>query len=340
MKVFVYEYTFCQSLTEGTATASLRAEGWAMLSAVLSDLAAVEGVTVETMLAEDHASIPFAARRVASRDEEPVFRDLAASAEYSLVIAPELNDLLYRRCRWVEECGGRLLGPGSELVRLTGDKLALARHLGASGVPTPGTHPLAEVLTGTACISFPAVYKPRQGAGSLSTYLLRAPDDLRTLPSDEASTDFIVQPFVSGAPASVAFLLGPHRCLALPPAAQRLSGDGRFRYLGGHAPLPGVLAERAQRVARSAVETLPTLHGYIGVDVVLGAAADGSADQVIEINPRLTTSYVGLRALARTNLAETMLALAAGEAPSETCWHQKTVAWNADGTIAPGVAEA
>jgi len=336
VKVFVCEYTCCQPRTEGTATASLRAEGWAMLSAILSDLAAVDGVTVETMLAEDHAPIPFAARRITPRDEERVFRDLAASADYTLVIAPEFNDLLYRRCRWVEECGGHLLGPGSEGVRLTGDKLALARHLDACGVPTPKTVPLAEVLTGTAEISFPVVCKPRQGAGSLATYLLQGPDDLHNLPRDaRGGTDFIVQPFVAGAPASVAFLLGPRRCLALPPAAQRLSGDGRFRYLGGHAPLSPALAERAQRVARSAVETLPALRGYVGVDVVLGAAPDGSADQIIEINPRLTTSYVGLRVLARTNLAATMLSLVGGENPPELCWHQKTVAWSADGTIAP-----
>ncbi len=310
-----------------------------MLSAILSDLAAVHGVAVETMLAEDHAPIPFAARRIAPSGEERVFRDLAAHADYTLVIAPEFNDLLYRRCCWVEECGGRLLGPSSEAVRLTGNKLALARHLDARGVPTPRTVPLVEVLTGTARVSFPAVCKPRQGAGSLSTYLLLVPDDLHNLPSDEAGTDFIVQPFVSGAPASVAFLFGPGRCLALPPAAQRLSGDGRFRYLGGHVPLPGALAERAQRVARSAVETLPELRGYIGVDVVLGAVADGSADQVIEVNPRLTTSYSGLRVLARTNLAETMLSITAGENPPELCWHQKTVAWSADGTIVPGAAE-
>ena len=34
-----------------------------------------------------------------------------------------------------------------------------------------------------------------------------------------------------------------------------------------------------------------------------------SGDRVIEINPRLTTSYVGLRALARFNLAEALLAV-------------------------------
>src|SRR5262249_27211100 len=113
------------------------------------------------------------------------------------------------------------------------------------------------------------------------------------------SADHIVQPFVPGVAASVAFLFGPGRCLALPPAAQRLSEDDCFRYLGGSVPLPPPLAERARRLAWTAVETLPDLRGYVGVDVVLGDATDGSADWIIEINPRLTTSYVGLRALAR-----------------------------------------
>ena len=58
---------------------------------------------------------------------------------------------------------------------------------------------------------------------------------------------------------------------------------------------------------------MPPTVGYVGVDLVLGREPDGSEDVVIEINPRLTTSYVGLRAAARTNLAEAMWQVAQGE---------------------------
>jgi hypothetical protein len=54
-------------------------------------------------------------------------------------------------------------------------------------------------------------------------------------------------------------------------------------------------------------------HGYVGVDLILGNDPAGGADRVLEINPRLTTSYVGLRAAAKTNLAEAMLAVCRGE---------------------------
>src|SRR5947208_1461884 len=113
MRVFVYEYACCQSETQPLAK-SVRTEGRAMLSAIREDLAALDGVTVETMPV------------VAPSDEERLFRELAARADRTLVIAPEFDNLLLTRCRWVIEAGGRLLGPEPNDVRLIADKLALA----------------------------------------------------------------------------------------------------------------------------------------------------------------------------------------------------------------------
>ncbi len=72
------------------------------------------------------------------------------------------------------------------------------------------------------------------------------------------------------------------------------------------------MARRATELADRALEALPAALGYVGVDLVLGKAADGSEDYVIEINPRLTTYYVGLRAASEDNLAAALLANAGG----------------------------
>ena len=49
---------------------------------------------------------------------------------------------------------------------------------------------------------------------------------------------------------------------------------------------------------------------------MLGRDPHGGEDAVIEVNPRLTTSYVGLRAAAKTNLAEAMWHVAQGNCTS------------------------
>jgi predicted ATP-grasp superfamily ATP-dependent carboligase len=52
----------------------------------------------------------------------------------------------------------------------------------------------------------------------------------------------------------------------------------------------------------------------MGIDLVFGLAVDGSEDVVIEVNPRLTTSYLGLRKIANGNLAAAMVRTAKGQA--------------------------
>jgi len=60
---------------------------------------------------------------------------------------------------------------------------------------------------------------------------------------------------------------------------------------------------------------------------------DAGADSVIEINPRLTTSYVGLRRLAEFNIAEMMLRLVRAERLPAIHWRPGPVAFTPDGIV-------
>jgi tyramine---L-glutamate ligase len=319
MRVFIYEETCATAHWNSSLPESLRSEGWAMLSGALEDFARLPGIETLSLLG-DHlpshvASLPFLRPRNAParpQDFKAAFRDLASTADGTLVIAPEIDNLLYQRCRWVEEAGGRLLGPSSEAVRVTGDKLETARRLQSANVPTPPCTRIGEHYDR----GWPAVLKPRHGAGSQATFLVPEPGALPDLQSQAAgagvSGDLLLQPFVPGLACSIAFLVGPAGGLPLVPCRQHLSDDGRFHYLGGALPLPTPLAERAIRLGRRAVDAVSGLRGFVGVDLVLGEKEDGSEDWVIEINPRLTTSYIGLRALCRDNLAGAMLTVVNG----------------------------
>ncbi len=305
MRVFVYEY-LCGGGFATLSGLSLPSEGAAMLSAVLKDFARCPGVQISTLLDPRRVIVDatwgatIQPHWLLPGREEQTFRALAAAADFALIIAPEFEDILAQRCRWVEEEGGRLLGPSSEAVRLTADKLTLACHLRANGIPTPAVISLPSPLPLNSFI-YPLVYKPRYGAGSQATFLVHDDEDLERSvlqARDEGwSSELIVQPYVPGLAVSVALLSGPAESLSLPAVQQHLSTDGRFHYRGGRLPLAEDLDRRARQLAVRAAYAVTGLHGYFGVDLVLGEAADGSRDAVIEINPRLTTSYVGLRRL-------------------------------------------
>jgi predicted ATP-grasp superfamily ATP-dependent carboligase len=271
-----------------------------------------------------------------TQDEERAeFLELAARADFSLIVAPESDGTLGARCTWVEEVGGRLLGPSAAAVQLTADKLTLYSHWLQHGILTPETH-LFRPGKAVPASFFPLVWKPRDGAGSQTTFLVEHPDQLenRAALSQNAGRvqAAIVQRFVPGIAASVSFLVGLDTQLPLMPSLQYLSKDRQFRYLGGRVPLPRPLAERAIQLADRAIAVVCGLKGYVGVDLVLGSAADGSQDWVIEINPRLTTSYVGLRALAQTNLAAAMLEIATSSRVPDISWRPGTVEFKPDGT--------
>jgi predicted ATP-grasp superfamily ATP-dependent carboligase len=312
MKIFIYEFT-CATPSRSALAQSLRNEGQAMLAAVLADFERIDGVRTSTLLADDcHWTFGRVCERT-GRDEYQAFVRLAGAADYTLVIAPEFDALLETRCQWAREAGGRTLNGTLAAIQLTADKLQLARHFEQHQIPTP-----AACLVPSLPRNFPAVLKPRHGAGSQSTFLVNDAAQLKhsvdVAHAEALAGEFIVQPFVAGLPASVAMLTGPCGNVPLWPAAQHLStDDGRFRYLGGTVPLPERYWQRAIALAERAVASVSGLCGYVGVDLALGDADDGSADAVIEINPRLTTSYIGLRQITEVNLAEWMLALATGE---------------------------
>jgi predicted ATP-grasp superfamily ATP-dependent carboligase len=333
MRVFVYEHTCA---TGGEALAGLRVEGRAMLAAVLTDFAKLRDVVPATLVAADVGSVgEWPTRVVYSEEVQAAFHEEARAADWTLVIAPETDGVLTDWRRVVEEVGGRLLGPSAAATALAADKYRLAEHWRQHGVATP---PTTLGPTSAAALTFPVVCKPRFGAGSQATFRLDAPADLAAALDAAAAEgfvhDLIFQPWIPGLAASIAWLVGPAERLPLLAATQELSADGRCTYRGGRLPLSADLALRAVAASRPAVESVPGLLGYVGVDLVLGAAADGSDDWAIELNPRLTTSYVGLRALAVDNLAGAMLRVAAGERLEPIRWRSGEVSFTPEGRTA------
>jgi tyramine---L-glutamate ligase len=358
MPVFVHEF-FCSGAFDGDLGASsLAREGLAMLAALVEDFSRCDQIDggVVTTLGARLRGVPRAAR-IAERaqvswvespaQERSLFLRLASRSQGTLVIAPETGGRLLERRRLTDAAGGRFLGPSPEAIGLCGDKLRLHEHLTRHFLPTLSTT-RCDLSANNLDYPFPIVVKPRDGAGSVNTYLIHDRDELEQRREGlatafaETSKEPIVQPYLAGRPLSVAALIGTgsDRIEVLPLAEQRLTGDDRFHYQGGRIPARDVSPQIVSAATQLVIETcgtLPGLSGYIGFDLILSAAEP--CMRIVEVNPRLTTSYVGYRRLTSENIAARMLSSspAGGQferSVGDITWNKlAAVEFDADGAV-------
>lgn len=337
-RIFVYEYFTGGGSYADFATAGFRPplidEGDAMAAALASDFQAIPGTSVvrlrDARLPPEPVTAGAAVAISSARQERETFAELAAGCDWSVIIAPEQNGALWQRTRWAESVRARLLCPHSRFVSIASDKNQTADLLHQHGVAVPAGRKFQPGASLPTDFRYPAILKPADGAGSIGVQLLR--DSTSPYDATILGPAARLEPLCPGIAASVAVLCGPGIRQGLPACRQQLGADDRFQYLGGSAPLEPDLAQRAQRLAQAALGCLPPTQGYVGVDLVLGPAEDGRDDIVVEINPRLTTSYIGLRHLLKTNLAAAMIDVAAGRRV-ELCFARQRVEFRAEGRV-------
>jgi predicted ATP-grasp superfamily ATP-dependent carboligase len=283
-------------------------EGRAMRTALAADFAHLTErsvrviVSVDSRLRADPG--PWTVERIGAQDSLAQVVELARVVDVTILVAPETRGILASLTGEIDRAGSRHLGSSVEAVALTGDKARLADRLRSLTIATPATimiDPATGLPPGT---TYPAVLKPVDGAGSVDTYFV--PDRLNLPAAARRMSRAILQPFVSGEPMSASFLVDQGgRAWLIGIGRQRvIVREGRFEYEGGTIPAS---CRAAESQLRPAVEAVSGLRGFVGVDFIWDAAFELAT--LIEINPRATTSYVGLsRVLGPGRLAGAWLA--------------------------------
>jgi len=246
------------------------------------------------------------------------------------LIAPELGRVHQQVARRFESKGARLLGSSPAAIRQASDKRALAWLLERHSIPHPRTRILRDdgaAAPIAAALGFPVVVKPAQGAGCLGVALASQAHELATAVAHARAAAgaglLLVQEYVAGTAASVSLLADGTRAMPLTLNRQRVRRrTHRLVYDGGNTPLAHPLRSRAFEVAVRTCELIPGLRGFVGVDVVLTA----TEAVVIEVNPRLTTAYLGVRKAVGANVAAMALAACRGELPSRVTV-RRSVSW-------------
>jgi predicted ATP-grasp superfamily ATP-dependent carboligase len=337
LRVFIHEYISGGGFAGRPLPPTLLAEGAAMLRALLADFRAWG---VHRLLTTRDARLPTCGLPA---DEivavEPgcypeAFSRLLASSDAALVIAPESGGLLAGLSGEIERAGLLNFGSTSEAVRIAGDKLLTVERLAAANLPVPPTVNAPDPQAAKA-VGLPLVLKPRDGVGCVGLRFVADESQLITAwqqaQAESEGRPLIAQPFVGGVDASVSLLCDGQDALAISLNGQDIAFvEGRLAYGGGTVPLDHPLRDRAMRLAETACRLIPGLRGYAGVDLLL--AAGGPV--IMEINPRLTTSYVGLRRVVEGNLAAAICAAAQGKLPGEPLPLSGRVRFSPDGAVA------
>lgn len=296
-----------------------------MLTTLAREAAASSRLSTRVLVGEGVPCVPptgVDVVRVPRGRELDALATVAAASDWLILVAPETAGILEQRLLRVAGMNCRVAGPSPAFAALSADKHATMLALAARGVPVPAGRLLTAGERPPAAFRRPLVRKHRCSAGCDGLTVVWG----RNTTDESAVHEERLEAYVSGEPVSVAVLCGPAGVTPLPPVMQRLSDGPRPAYLGGRMPVPGPLASRATALAVRALEGLvrglqagsgdaPPAAGWVGVDMILGDREDGRGDRVLEINPRVTTSLVGLGQWSTENLVEAMLTAAAGGVP-------------------------
>jgi len=303
-RLFLFEYL---SAGGDDVPAALRAEGVAMRDALRADLSVLARWSLS--VAADPQD-PVAAHGLSHRsvwttrhEGESVIDFVAREAaqhEAVWVVAPETGGVLASLCEVVP--AQRWIGCDAASIRLTSSKRATIDRLHARGIATP--HAFADDPSVSAW-----VVKPDDGAGSVDTRrhqrLAQAQADLAQR-NDAAA----FEPWVDGETLSITLLVGASGAELLAVNRQHVIVDplGSVSLEGVEINITIDADTRAAlvRTGSAVCSAIPGLAGLVGIDLVWHATR---GPIVIEVNPRVTSAYVGLGAALGRNPAAEVLAL-------------------------------
>jgi predicted ATP-grasp superfamily ATP-dependent carboligase len=234
-------------------------------------------------------------------DFEGEIRRLAPGCDVGLVIAPD--HLLFRYTYLLEQFTHNI-GCGSMNAAVCANKQRAAAILSRNGIAVP-----PDAGEGRR------VVKPIMGCGTQGVRLT----------DEEPGDGEFAQAYIEGEALSVS-LVGsrvtgdvceyysgnPPLLLAVNRQEIAITDDGRFEYLGGETP---VHHERENEIVETAIRAMNVLgcQGYTGVDVIVG----DDDIYVVDVNPRPTTSLVGIAAVMEEEIADILVKASHGEAPGE-----------------------
>lgn len=242
---------------------------------------------------------------------------LASINDASYIIAAETGQILQNHVALMEQTGKVSLNCKSSAIQQVADKAKLQETLRKNQVNTPKTlvfgldselTVIKRAINEELC--YPIIFKPADGISCSGLSIVKDDSQVASavgkIKAGSSAKQFVVQEFIVGTAASVSLLVSDGQALAISLNKQNVnvaSPEQTSSYLGGCVPFDHSLKQEAFFMAQKAAECFSGLRGYVGVDFVLGK----DEPFIVDVNPRLTTSYIGLSQTACFNVAQALI---------------------------------
>lgn len=280
MKVLIFEYITASEET----SENLRHEGQMMLNALLANFEKIPNVDVI----------------VATKNE---FHNQLKIVDAAWIIAPEFDGILEHYCQLVENENKILLTSPAKAVALTANKFTTFQTLIAAKIPTVPTEIFNSAKNYDKTKEW--IIKPIDGAGAENTFLLTSKKDWSALPCFEKA--ILIQPHIYGEKISLSCIFQNGKAHLLCVNLQQFEIENQQYVLKNIATNFKQDDGCYQKMASEIATAFPDLWGYVGIDLI-----ENETDcLVLEINPRLTTSFVQIQEVLELNIAKWVLELSA-----------------------------
>jgi len=321
LNLLIFEFVSGGGYANQKLSASILSEGYGMLRSLISDCKTA-GHNVTTLL-DSRLKIlnpPNEADQIIAvsspNEVDEKLKELVGEADAVYVIAPESNQVLDKLVENMENSGGISLNCTTDAIKRVSNKMAAQETMKKRGLQVPETvmldinEKIENIKRLTKDFGYPLIFKPLDGVSCGGLSLVKGEREIsgavKKVVRESMGKQFIVQRFIMGKAASVCVISNEDEVEAVTLNQQFVtlaSPNDESGYYGGVVPFNHSLEKEALKTAERAVEAVSGLKGYVGVDMILT-----ERDTVLlEVNPRLTTSYVGLRRVVDFNPAEAIV---------------------------------
>lgn len=311
MKILVFEYISGGGFNRQALPESLVAEGCLMLNAMLDCFSRLDQVELVIMLdwrLGDRINTGGVNTVMVKPEHEVMaeFERLIEQVDAVWPVAPEFDGILESLCEKAESMHRTLLTSPASAVAMTGDKFKTFEQLSRHQITTVDTR----LVQGSLFEPGEWMMKPVDGAGATDSFLLTNRQDFARL-SERLSDSgrYIIQPHLQGEKTSLSCLFKQGRGWLLCVNLQQFELIDKHYHLLEIVVNHDAESSRYESLLSAIAEAFPDLWGYVGIDLI----ETPDEIKVLEINPRLTSSFAGIREALGINCCGCVLDLLNGD---------------------------